>query len=193
MADCAINDYNTYKGIEEFPYYIIKYLFSNETIWRLIAYDDSDALSADKSDLTASEKAKLIWAGTLTEDGDIDSSKYRVFQQPLTDDSFGVRNTQLRVYQREIIPTDRIKSVVLLTIEIVTTAKINGLNDTRKTRISALHQELLSMLNGAKIGGISPLFLDKTGNIKTGSIMGLNNNKNYFGYSITIGTHVSSK
>jgi len=183
--------YNTYDGIQSFPYKIIRHLFDNEKIWKLIKYDDNEALSPSKANLTLEEKTSLIWSGQLDANYDIDSSKYRVFQQPLTDDTFIERNTQLRVYEYKTIPIDRVKGIVLMRIAIITHSKLNGLIDTQTTRIGELKQEIIKSIVGEQIGGIGDIFYDRTPNTEIGSTLGLNDKKNYFGYVITVGTWVS--
>ena len=185
MNNCQINDYNQFLGVDEFAYNIFEYLFLNETLWKLIKYDGNDALNPSNANLTSAEKIELLWVGD-----EEDSSGYRVFMQPSTDDAFEDVTTQLRIFERETIPESRVVGTVLMCVEILVYNKNNGLKNSKKTRLSAIKSEVIQSLNGVNIKGVGNLFLDQMGNRKTGAVLSLNNSKNYFGYVITLATHV---
>lgn len=183
--------YNTFQNIDTLEFNVIKVLFQNEDLWKLIKYDSNDALSPLKSNLTISEKRSLIWNGELTDDK-VDSSKYRVFKQSSTDDSFGDRNTQLRVYIGEINPENIKMSTVDIFIEIITHSKLNGLIDTERNRVSSLLKNVLGTLNGSDIEGIGKLYFNQEETRRNKARYALNNSKNYFGYLIVMSTKIST-
>lgn len=184
--------YNTYSKIDKFEYKVIEHLFSNEDLWKLIKYNDSDALSPNKPNLTTQEKKDLIWTGQLNSSGDIDSSKYRVFKQSLTDDSFGDMTTHLRVYIGEVVPDNGIIGTVDIYIEILTHSKLNGLMDTELNRISSLLKNVLGTLNGSSIDGVGNLYFNADATRRNKAKHAINNGKNYFGYLIIMSTKTSS-
>lgn len=183
--------YNTFQNIDTLEFNVIKVLFQNEDLWKLIKYDSNDALSPLKPNLTIGEKRSLIWNGELTDDK-VDSSKYRVFKQSSTDDSFGDRNTQLRVYIGEINPENIKMSTVDIFIEIITHSKLNGLIDTEKNRVSSLLKNVLGTLNGSDIEGIGKLYFNQEETRRNKARYALNNSKNYFGYLIVMSTKIST-
>lgn len=180
----TFNDYANYDKQVYFSYNIIEKLFENENIWRLIAYDEPDALNpSTKSNLTTAEKKALIYRG------EEDSSLFRVFQQPSTDDAFSNENTQLRVYPSITDPYKRTLAYVDIAFEILTHSKINTLENTT-TRIDNLLSEILGTLNGKDINGVGNLFFDKSARSSNSARLRLNNNKNYFGFILIMTTNV---
>ena len=71
-------------------------MINNENIWKLLKYNEPNALS--NPSLTLNEKAALIW------DGNGDSESYKVFRTPYLDDMFTEQTTQLRVYLTTVYP-----------------------------------------------------------------------------------------
>ena len=117
--------YNTFEGMDEMPYKLIEHMIQhNDNIFKLLRYNDVDAL--DKPNLTLSEKANLIYKG------ETDSSPYRIFMQPSTDDALTNEMSQFRVYIDYIYPVNHIVSEVYFAFEILTHNKINTLKDGYK-------------------------------------------------------------
>jgi hypothetical protein len=178
----AFNSYNKYTNLREMPYKIISHLLlNNEDIWKLLKYTTPNALN--EPNLTIEEKASLIY------NGQVDSSSYRVFMQPSTDDSFPENCAILRVYPDIIIPKDNIKGVVTFTFELLSHAKINTLNNY-STRIIWMLQQTIETLNGANIDGLGALFFNRMGSNYDGAKQNLFNNKNYFGYTLMMSTWI---
>jgi hypothetical protein len=173
--------YNQYVGLGMMPYKIITHLLlNNEDIFKLLKYNENNAL--DLNNLSISEKRNLIYKGQT------DSSPYKIFMQPTTDDAFPDTGSFLRVYIVDIYPTDHIKGLVTIAFEILCHNKINSLNNY-STRMHWMLQNILSTFNGANIDGIGELFFNaKASNRMNYAKQNLYNGKNYFGYTICMST-----
>lgn len=177
---------NQFEGLEDMPYKIIEYMIlHNENIFKLLKYNDTDAL--DKPNLTFEEKVALIYKGEQ------DSSQFRIFMQPYTDDAIINEIAQFRVFPEYIYPKDNIKAEVYFAFEILTHNKINTLKDGYKTRIVCLLNEVLRTFNGININGVGKLFFDaKVSRSVTVARQNIYNQRNYFGYTIVMGTHCAN-
>ena len=185
-----MSSYNTFEGTSTYAYNVIKNLFEVENIWKLIKYDTPDALSPLKNNLTIAEKSALIWTGELS-DGDIDYSKYKVFQQPSTDNVFTYRTTQMRVYVDYLYPNNAIMGTTDIKIEILTHSNLNGLSDTSRTRLSSMLEETIKSLNGTYINGVGNLYFNASATSRDNAKYAINNSKNYLGYIIVMSTKTS--
>lgn len=173
--------YNQYSGLEMMPYKIIGHLLlNNEDIFKLLKFNDSNAL--DLANLTMSEKRNLIYKGQT------DSTPFKIFMQPMTDDAFPDTGTLLRIYVADIYPTDHIKGIVTFAFEILCHNKINTLNNY-STRMHYMLRSIISTFNGANIDGIGELFFNaKASRSYNYAKQNLYNGKNYFGYTICMST-----
>ena len=180
----SINEYSDYEALNMMSFSIINYLVeNNEDIWKLLKYNDNDALSPSNPNLSKSEKGSLIYSGQP------DASLYRVFMQPATDSAFEKQSTQLRVYPDIIIPHNRINGTVTMTFEIVSHADLNSLSNYG-TRIVWIIQQLIKTFNGKNIKGVGNLAFDKQGCPYDSAKQNLYNRKNYFGYTLMMSTHI---
>jgi hypothetical protein len=92
--------YNRYDGLTLYAYNTIDYLMDhNELIWKLIAYNTSDAWT--KPNLTHKEKATFIYAGQP------DSSKFNVFLARGMPDARTTQSTIFTVSPASIVPANR--------------------------------------------------------------------------------------
>lgn len=147
-------EYATYESMTNLSYKIIEHLMTNpdaEIIWKLLKYNDADAYS--RPNLTADEKAKLIYNGEAI------LSNYNVFFDYMMDDAEDEMKTLLRIYPAEIYPQNRVTGICTINIEVFTHGKINHLSNYT-TRVDVIIQTLLKVLNGADVGGVGVLFFD---------------------------------
>ena len=182
MDCCNESSYNQYDGLQNFTLLIIQHLMlNNEDIWKLLKYDTQDAL--EKPNLTREEKAKLIYPGASG--GDMDD--YRVFRTPYLDDLTTNQQAQLRVYLESITPDTRLYGTVDVNIEVICHVKMIELNDYQN-RAESIVWQVIKTLNGADVGGIGKLFFDRNGSFYDLIKMNRYNNRNFYGYTITMST-----
>ena len=186
MDCCNEISYNQYDGLQNFTLLIIQHLMlNNEDIWKLLKYDTQDAL--EKPNLTREEKAKLIYPGASG--GDMDD--YRVFRTPYLDDLTTNQQAQLRVYLESITPDTRLYGTVDVNIEVICHVKMIELNDYQN-RAESIVWQVIKTLNGADVGGIGKLFFDRNGSFYDLIKMNRYNNRNFYGYTITMSTKMGN-
>ena len=186
MDCCNESSYNQYDGLQNFTLLIIQHLMLNkEDIWKLLKYDTQDAL--EKPNLTREEKAKLIYPGASG--GDMDD--YRVFRTPYLDDLTTNQQAQLRVYLESITPDTRLYGTVDVNIEVICHVKMIELNDYQN-RAESIVWQVIKTLNGADVGGIGKLFFDRSGSFYDLIKMNRYNNRNFYGYTITMSTKMGN-
>ena len=186
MDCCNESSYNQYDGLQNFTLLIIQHLMlNNEDIWKLLKYDTQDAL--EKPSLTREEKAKLIYPGASG--GDMDD--YRVFRTPYLDDLTTNQQAQLRVYLESITPDTRLYGTVDVNIEVICHVKMIELNDYQN-RAESIVWQVIKTLNGADVGGIGKLFFDRNGSFYDLIKMNRYNNRNFYGYTITMSTKMGN-
>ena len=186
MDCCNESSYNQYDGLQNFTLLIIQHLMlNNEDIWKLLKYDTQDAL--EKPNLTREEKAKLIYPGASG--GDMDD--YRVFRTPYLDDLTTNQQAQLRVYLESITPDTRLYGTVDVNIEVICHVKMIELNDYQN-RAESIVLQVIKTLNGADVGGIGKLFFDRNGSFYDLIKMNRYNNRNFYGYTITMSTKMGN-
>lgn len=186
MDCCNESSYNQYDGLQNFTLFIIQHLMlNNEDIWKLLKYDTQDAL--ERPNLTREEKAKLIYPGASG--GDMDD--YRVFRTPYLDDLTTNQQAQLRVYLESITPDTRLYGTVDVNIEVICHVKMVELNDYQN-RAESIVWQVIKTLNGADVGGIGKLFFDRNGSFYDLIKMNRYNNRNFYGYTITMSTKMGN-
>ena len=186
MNCCNGDIYNKYDGLQNLTLYLIQYLMlNNEDIWKLLKYDTQDALQKDN--LTREEKASLIYPGNSG--GDMDD--YRVFRTPYLDDINTSQQAQLRVYLESITPDTLVYGTVDVNIEVICHVKMIELNDYQN-RVESIMWQVLKTLNGADVGGIGKLFFDRNGGLYDLVKMNRYNNRNFYGYTITMSTKMGN-
>ena len=186
MDCCNESSYNQYDGLQNFTLLIIQHLMlNNEDIWKLLKYDTQDAL--EKPNLTREEKAKLIYPGASG--GDMDD--YRVFRTPYLDDLTTNQQAQLRIYLESITPDTRLYGTVDVNIEVICHVKMVELNDYQN-RAESIVWQVIKTLNGADVGGIGKLFFDRNGSFYDLIKMNRYNNRNFYGYTITMSTKMGN-
>lgn len=186
MDCCNESSYNQYDGLQNFTLFIIQHLMlNNEDIWKLLKYDTQDAL--ERPNLTREEKASLIYPGASG--GDMDD--YRVFRTPYLDDLTTNQQAQLRVYLESITPDTLLYGTVDVNIEVICHVKMIELNDYQN-RAESIVWQVIKTLNGANVGGIGKLFFDRNGSFYDLIKMNRYNNRNFYGYTITMSTKMGN-
>lgn len=186
MDCCNESSYNQYDGLQNFTLFIIQHLMlNNEDIWKLLKYDTQDAL--EKPNLTREEKASLIYPGASG--GDMDD--YRVFRTPYLDDLTTNQQAQLRVYLESVTPDTLLYGTVDVNIEVICHVKMIELNDYQN-RAESIVWQVIKTLNGAEVGGIGKLFFDRNGSFYDLIKMNRYNNRNFYGYTITMSTKMGN-
>lgn len=186
MDCCNEISYNQYDGLQNFTLFIIQHLMlNNEDIWKLLKYDTQDAL--EKPNLTREEKASLIYPGASGDDMD----DYRVFRTPYLDDLTTNQQAQLRVYLESVTPDTLLYGTVDVNIEVICHVKMIELNDYQN-RAESIVWQVIKTLNGAEVGGIGKLFFDRNGSFYDLIKMNRYNNRNFYGYTITMSTKMGN-
>lgn len=215
MIDSSMSGmaYNRFDNLDSIEDRIIYYLLSpvNKTeaeleqvhnIWRLLYYNDIDALS--KPLPKYSDIIKLIYNDNDSQAG------YRIFRSPRLEDGWEEQCSMLKIYIDSIIPADHLRSVVNVGIDVVVNTKIinvrvpdeqiNVMIDEvdgvpvriqSKSRVSILCKAVLSLLNGAEVAGVGKLIFSRQHSIYNQSQYGIWNNRNFEGIKNVIGVSMS--
>ena len=125
---------------------------NNELIWKLLKWNSSDAWN--KPDLTHQEKADLIYSGQQ------DTSQYHVFMDGKQPDVLMNEIALLRIMPHYAVGLNRTVGYIEISMEVYAHYKINHLTNY-KTRVDSIAQELLTVFNGADVGGLGLLSFSK--------------------------------
>lgn len=202
----AFNRFINLDGIED---RVIYYLLSpnNKTeaeleqthiIWKLLKYDDIDALS--KPTPKYSDIVKLI------SDDNITQNNFRIFRTPHFDDSWTEQCSLLKVYVDSVIPQDRYRAIVNFGIDVICHNKIINVNVpadakappidivdgieyriSQKSRVSVLTKAVLYLLSGADVQGVGRMTFSQEMNRYQQAQYGIWNNRNFEGIKIVMG------
>ena len=217
MSGITYNRFENLDGIED---RIIYYLLSEKnktqeelnqvhTIWRILYYNDVDALIEDEEHPLPSYKevCKLI-----SNNNKVDQSDKRVFRSPRMEDAWTQECSLLKIYVDSIVPVNHLRSIVNVGIDIVVNSKIINLavpDESRsiwideeaeigstitvatKSRVTALAQCILSLLNGAQVQGVGKMIFSREQSIFNQAQYGLWNNRNFEGIKIVMGVSIS--
>ena len=144
--------YNKYKGLPLLAYTCItKLLSDNETIFKLLYYNDPDALL--HANLSATEKASLIFKGGEN------MEDFKIFMDSGQSDAWTTESTVLCIYPYDIYPANRTIGVITLAFEVYSHYKINHLSNYT-TRTDTIIQQLLYEFNGFNLGEVGRLEFD---------------------------------
>jgi hypothetical protein len=200
------NSFNRFVNLDSSELRIINYLKNStkieaERIWKLLAYNDENALFEEN--LTKVEKDKLIYKDTGKE------SDKRVFTFPYVEESFLEQCSLLRIYVDSIIPKNHIISVVNFGFDIICHNKISNVkNDSAdtlengrpieefnnidfKNRNTVVLQAILSVLNGADIGGVGVLQFNGELCRFDQSRLALFNGRTFYGHKLIMSCQMS--
>ena len=148
--------YNSLSALPTIPYKILSYLAMNdEIIWKLLAYNDYDALS--KPNLSYSEKMALVWKKNEPQE------RYGVFLSNLVEDAIAESKTILKLYHYYTHANQLYSGVVVYAFDILYGGQM-ALVDYEGYPVSRgdlIIHRILSVLNGAYVGGVGKLsFID---------------------------------
>lgn len=215
MRDISIsgNDYNRLHNLDGIEDRLIYYLLSpknkNEleleqvhNIWRILYYNDTDALK--KPLPSYSQVVKLIYNDNGTQSG------YRIFRSPRMEDGWTEECSMLKIYVDSIIPVNHLRAIVNVGIDVVVNTKIINLSVPQdsidvyideidgipvsvktKSRVTALTQAVISLLNGAEVAGVGKMIFSREQSIFNQAQYGIWNNRNYEGIKIVMGVSMS--
>lgn len=170
--------YGTYPILKNLGNLIIQYLvLNNENIWKLLKFPTPDAL--EKPNLSRREKSELIHEGMK------DTSEYRVFRSPYLDDLQDYECSQLRIYVEGLNPENRVLGLIDVNFELIIHSKLVNLNGYMN-RLEVMLFEVIDCLNGANVQSLGQLAFDRTLSVYDLAKMNLFNNRNFYGYTLTM-------
>lgn len=215
MIDRSIsgNDYNRLQNLDGIEDRLIYYLLSpkNKTeleleqvhnIWRILYYNDTDALK--KPLPSYSQVVKLIYNDNGAQNG------YRIFRSPRMEDGWTEECSMIKVYVDSIIPVNHLRAIVNVGVDVVVNTKIINLSVPQdsidvyideiegipvsvktKSRVTVLTQAVISLLNGAEVAGVGKMIFSREQSIFNQAQYGIWNNRNYEGIKIVMGVSMS--
>ena len=120
MLSSLINDNNKHKALRYISNNIVEKLVNdNEIIWKLLKYQDPDALN--KENLTTQEKRDLIYKGWHYRDNELvldEMNDKAVFRQPWIDDADTKQSTMLRIYLSSLLPNNKLWHCIRLKLSV---------------------------------------------------------------------------
>ena len=173
-------------------------LKATHTIWRLLMYNDINAMN--KPLPKYSDVVKLICNDEITQ------TNKRIFRSPHMEEAFTEQCSLIKIYIDSIIPQNEYIAQTNYGVEIICHNKIINVKVAEedqtvidivdgievkveiKSRVTMLAQAVLSLLNGADIAGVGRLQFN-AGNFRYNQAQyGVWNNRNFEGMKIVIGT-----
>lgn len=178
----AEKGYNTFISAQPVVYNVISKLINDEEdIWKLLKYNESDAL--DRPPLTKAEKASLIYDGVGKQ------NDYRVFRSPYVEDMVSDEQTQIRIFTTNYCPLNKTLGMIDVMFEFVTHNKIISLSGYMN-RIEFMAQRIIEIFNGVDLGGASSISFDYENNENNMGRLNLYNNRNYIGFRMALSIHI---
>ena len=188
---------NNFRNFSKIPLNFFNFmLLHNESIWKLLKYDEIDIVDHDDDDevyigemdisqpnLTRDEKIALLYRGGN------DTDKYRVFLQRVTDDSEKMSNIKFNIYTDTAIPNSKDPTYILhtVTFEIVCHNKYNVIDNGQRNRVDCIVEELYNLFLGARLENMGEIFFDYNQSRNQDKVLeNLSNVKNYFGKTCTV-------
>lgn len=200
--------FNRFVNLDSIEERIINYLMNSkdvdaERLWKLLRYNDINALSHDN--LTREEKSKLIYRGEESQSDD-----KRVFMQSYLEDKFVVQCSLMKIYVDSVVPTNHLLSIVNVGIDLMSHNKtqivisdsfdeLENPNTYRpieenviyKNRNTLMLKCLLSVLNGATVEGVGQLQFNQQLSVFSQSRSGIFDNRQYNGSKNIISVNMS--
>ena len=172
-------------------------LKATHTIWRLLMYNDINAMN--KPLPKYSDVVKLICNDEITQ------TNKRIFRSPHMEEAFTEQCSLIKIYIDSIIPQNEYIAQTNYGVEVICHNKIINVKVAEedqsvidivdgievkvetKSRVTMLAQAVLSLLNGADIAGVGRLQFN-AGNFRYNQAQyGIWNNRNFEGMKIVIG------
>lgn len=148
-----IGIFNSLSALPYIPYNILVYLARQEgaeNLWKMLKYNSYDALS--KPNLSFEEKLKLIWRNGPQE-------KYGVFLTPLIEDAVCESKCVLKIYDYYIHAKELYTSTLVYAFDFLYGGQMSLVeyNGVPVSRGDLFVNIILTVLNGAEVGGIGKL------------------------------------
>lgn len=202
--------FNRYTNLDNIEWKIIDYLVKSKSkyanyLWKILKYDTEDCLT--KADLTEKEK----WALVYKNNGE--STQYRVFMTPFTDDAWEQQSSHLHIYVYGINPMSHITGKVHVCFECIIHNKISNiygdaseynpntnpveLDDNGnpvieyKSRATEMLKDIIAALNGEMVNAVGVLQFNEELSPYDTAKAALWNRKNFFGYRIIMTSLIS--
>ena len=139
--------YNSFSALPTVPYNIMTYLTKDEIIWKLLAYNDYEALSHE--DLSFDEKMNMVWRTGPQE-------KFNVFLTNLNEDAIPESKTILKCYHYYSHADNLYTSSTVYAFDVLYGGQM-ALVDYEGIPVSRgdlMINRLMFNLNGAYVGGV---------------------------------------
>lgn len=205
--------YNRFRNLESIEDRIIYYLLSPtnkspeelrwvHTIWKLLMYNDIDALN--KPLPKYSDVVKLI------QNDNISQADKRIFRSPYLEEGWQEQCSMLKIYVDTIIPKNHIWSIVNIGIDVLCHDKIINVKAEEgyqgsivdvvddipikietMSRVTLLSKAVLYLLNGAEVQGLGQLQFNAERSRYNLAQYGLWNKRNFEGMKIVISGMIS--
>lgn len=195
--------FNRYTNLDNIEWKIIDYLVKSKSkyaqyLWKILKYDTEDCLT--KEDLTEKEKWDLVYKNNG------ESTDYRVFMTPFTDDAWEQQSSHLHIYVYGINPMSHITGKVHVCFECIIHNKISNIYgdaseynkyanpvelDTEgnpvieyKSRATEMLKDIIASLNGEMINAVGVLQFNEELSPYDTAKAALWNSRNFFGYRV---------
>lgn len=202
--------FNRYTNLDNIEWKIIDYLVKSKSkyanyLWKILKYDTEDCLT--QADLTEEEK----WALVYKNNGE--STPYRVFMTPFTDDAWEQQSSHLHIYVYGINPMSHITGKVHVCFECIIHNKISNIYGDAseynprtnpveldkdgnpvieyKSRATEMLKDIIAALNGEMINAVGVLQFNEDLSPYDTAKAALWNSKNFFGYRIIMTSLIS--
>lgn len=186
-----MSNYSGLKEIDTMPYKMVEKLIdsADEDLWRLLKYDDPEALSKPK--LNRLEKVNLIWMGQRQQ-----QDKCRIFFTRTIEDNIPSEHCIIKIFNWKMNPINAYTVNVVWVWEFLWGANqsiVYNRDGIPVNRGDLMMRHVMQCLNGEYVGGIGEIsFISDRNRWAQGqSIIG--NTTNYTGYTLTLPTLVGKK
>lgn len=181
--------YNSLSALPKSLYKIMEYLALSsdaEDLWKMLKYNGYDALS--HKNLSFKEKMKLVWAPKThtPQDG------YSVFFTNLIEDAVCESKCVLKLYDYMVQPTELYKSVVVYAFDFLYGGQMSLVEyeGVPVNRGDLFLNIILSVLNGANIGGVGNLSFSDDLSRYCGGKAVIGNSKTFTGVCVYLATQM---
>lgn len=188
-----MSSFNDFSAIAYIPYKIVEALLLSksveaENLFKCLKYSNSDCLS--KPNLTLKEKRDMLWSPDKP--NWTQEQNFNIFLKPLVGNSLddAEQQTQIRIYEYNIMPTTKYQSVLSYAFDFITEEKTSLIisNGIPIERTSFMQSCLLSIMNGRDIGiGQNYFQFSRELSRYAGSILNISNSKSFYGRTLVMG------
>lgn len=185
--------FNDFSEVPYIPYRIIEALITSSSIeaknfFKCLKYSESDCL--DMPDVTLTEKRKMIWSPDKKDT--TQEQFFNIFLKPLIGNSLDTaeQQTQIRIYEHNILPVDKFKSILSYAFDFITEEKTSLIysDGILVERTSFMQSCILSIMNGRDIGiGQNYFQFSRDFNRYAGSVLNISNSKSFYGRTLIMG------